>query len=147
MTLPELLAQGRATAYLSAVMSESEYAEALARFAALGMDVRNMVVAPRWTPEQIIDLQLRSDNTTVMFIANDKTLIGYAFGNPKGTGVLLARYPVNADMRQCTYHVEGDECADHMSADNDDNDDYDDPYCEWCENGTTWCTTHSVYHT
>ena len=145
MTLPELLAQGRATAYLSATMSESEYAEALARFAALGMDVRNMVVAPRWTPEQLRDLEIGVDNTTVMFIANDKTLIGYAFRNSRGTGVMLARDPVNADMRQCTYHVEGDECSEHMSDDNDDYDDYS--YCEWCENGTTWCTTHSVYHT
>ena len=144
MTLPELLAQGRATAYLSAVMSESEYAETLARFIGFGMDIRSMVVVPRWTPEQIIDLQIGVDNTTVMFIANNKTLIGYAFGNPGGTGVLLARYPVNADMRLCTYHVEGDECSEHMS---DDEDDDDDSYCEWCENGTTWCTTHSVYHT
>ena len=143
MTLPELLAQGRATAYLSATMSESEYAEALAHFAALGMDVRNMVVAPRWTPEQLRDLQIGVDNTTVMFIANDKTLIGYAFQNSRGTGVMLARDPVNADMRQCTYHVEGDECSEHMS---DDDDDYDDSYCEWCENGTTWCTTHLAYH-
>ena len=145
MTLPELLAQGRATAYLSAIMSESEYIEALARFAALGMDVRNMVVVPRWTAEQLRDLQLGPDNTTVMFIANDKTLIGYAFGTAGGTGVLLARYPVNADMRLCTYHVEGDECSEHMSDDDDDYDDYS--YCEWCENGTSWCTTHSVYHT
>ena len=144
MTLPELLAQGRATAYLSATMSESEYAEALARFAALGMNVRNMVVAPRWTAEQLRDLDIGEDNVTVMFIANEKTLIGHAFRNPQGTGVLLARYPVNADMRQCTYHVEGDECSEHMSADEDD-DDYS--YCEWCENGTTWCTTHSTYHT
>lgn len=145
MTLPELLAQGRATAYLSAVMSESRYAETLALFTGFGMDIRNMVVVPRWTPEQIIDLQIGVDNTTVMFIANDKTLIGYAFGNSRGTGVMLARDPVNADMRQCTYHVEGDECSEHMSDDNDDYDDYS--YCEWCENGTTWCTTHSVYHT
>ena len=144
MTLPELLAQGRATAYLSATMSESEYAEALARFAENGMDVRNMVVAPRWTAEQLRGLQIGVDNTTVMFIANDKTLIGYAFRNSRGTGVMLARDPVNADMRQCTYHVEGDECSEHMSDDNDDYDDYS--YCEWCENGTTWCTTHSVYH-
>ena len=143
MTLPELLAQGRATAYLSAVMSESEYAEALARFTEFGMDVRNMVVVPRWTPEQIIDLQIGVDNTTVMFIANDKTLIGYTFGTAEGTGVLLARYPVNADMRQCTYHVEGDECSEHMS---DGDEDYDDPHCEWCENGTTWCTAHLIYH-
>lgn len=143
MTLPELLAQGRATAYLSATMSESEYAEALARFAALGMDVRNMVVAPRWTAEQLRDLELGVDNMTVMFIANDKTLIGYPFGNSGGTGVLLARYPINADARLCTYHVGGDECSEHMSANEDDD---DDSYCEWCENGTSWCTTHRVYH-
>ena len=142
MTLPELLAQGRATAYLSAVMSESRYAETLALFTEFGMDIRNMVVVPRWTPEQIIDLQIGVDNTTVMFIANDKTLIGYAFQG-SGGGLMLAAYPVNADMRLCTYHVAGDECAQHMS---DDDEDYDDPYCEWCENGTTWCTAHLIYH-
>ena len=142
MTLPELLAQGRATAYLSAVMSESRYAETLALFTGFGMDIRNMVVVPRWTPEQIIDLQIGVDNTTVMFIANNKTLIGYAFQGPGGS-LMLAAYPVNADMRQCTYHVEGDECSEHMSADEDDD---DESYCEWCENGTTWCTAHLIYH-